>query len=75
MLKFEVGKTYSHKWIGDSDLISEYEIIKRTAKTITIDVNGTVKNLRCKEFEGAEAVKPFGSYSMAPTLRAAKEVK
>ena len=81
MRKFEVGKRYTHGWIGDSDLFTTWTVIKRTAKTVTIKEENTQLNNtktcriidRLSQREGAECVFPFGQYSMAPTLRANKE--
>lgn len=74
MKKFEEGKKYTHGWIGDSDLFTTWEVIKRTATTITIkSEEGTktcniVKDL--SEMDGRECVRPYGKYSMCPILRA-----
>ena len=78
MKKFEVGKRYTHGWIGDCELFTTWTVIKRTAKTVTIKEEGTQLNNvktcriidRLSQWEGAECVFPFGQYSMAPTLRA-----
>lgn len=74
MIKFEVGKTYKHGWIGESDAVTEWQIIKRTAQTVTIKRNDTVKTCRIikqlSQWEDAECIYPFGQYSMCPTLRA-----
>lgn len=74
MEKFEVGKEYTHGWIGDSDLFTTWMVLKRTAKTITIQNGSKVKTCRIiqglSEMENAECVYPFGQYSMCPTLRA-----
>ena len=74
MRQFEVGKRYTHGWIGDSDLFTTWEVIKRTAQTVTITDGKQTKT--CKIVKGlsemykAEAVRPFGTYSMSPTLTA-----
>lgn len=74
MKKFEVGKKYTHGWIGDSSLFTTWEVIARTAATITIKNGDKVKKCRIikalSEMEHAECVFPFGQYSMCPTLRA-----
>lgn len=36
MLKFEIGKSYTHGWIGDSNLFTTWTVLRRTAQTITI---------------------------------------
>ena len=63
-VKFEAGKTYYYRFIGDSDLVT-----KRTAKTITfidLDENKTYTK-RIRESFGVECVS-IASYSMAPVL-------
>lgn len=74
MKKFEVGKTYTHGWIGDSSLFTTWTVIKRTAQTITITDGKETKTCRIikaiSEYRNAESVQPFGNYSMAPTLSA-----
>lgn len=74
MIKFEVGKEYTHGWIGDSELETTWKVIRRTAKTVTIQHCKEVKTCRViqklSEWEGAECLHPYGQYSMAPTLRA-----
>lgn len=72
---FEVGKTYYTRSICDNDCIIIGRVIRRTASTVTMEVRGYgVKTLRINkgrsEFCGAEAVKPWGTYSMSPTLTA-----
>lgn len=78
MKKFEVGKTYTHGWIGDSELFTNWEVIKRTAQTITIKHCKEIRTCRIikqlSEWEGAECVHPYGKYSMCPTLRATEDV-
>lgn len=32
-IKFEAGKTYYYRFIGDSDLVVKCKVTKRTAKT------------------------------------------
>ena len=73
MAQFETGKTYSNRSVCDYNCIIDMTVIKRTAKTVTADVKGKGrKTLRIKEYEGEETVKPWGSYSMAPQIRAGK---
>ena len=71
MTKFETGKTYIYKFIGDQDLAVRCKVIKRTEKTITyveLDENKTCTR-RIRETFGVECVS-IASYSMAPTLYA-----
>lgn len=37
---------------------------------ITIKIMGEIKKCRVYVYEGVEQIKPLGSYSMAPILRA-----
>lgn len=71
MSKFEVGQTYTTRCIGDADMVISMSVISRTAKTIKGDAGMGIKTFRVAEWQGAEFVKPWGSYSMAPIIRAA----
>ena len=70
MNKFEAGKTYATRSICDHDCIISVTIEKRTAKTVTATVRGAQKTFRIGEYEGAEYIMPWGSYSMAPIVTA-----
>ena len=74
MKKFEVGKSYVHGWAGDSELTTTWEVIARTAQTITIKNGNEIRKRRINktltEWNKAETVLPFGDYSMAPILTA-----
>ena len=70
MITFEPGKTYTCRSIGDYNCIITARIIKRTARTVTAEVEGKVKTFRPSTYDGAEYIRPWGSYSMAPILRA-----
>lgn len=67
MEQFEIGKSYTTRSICNHDCIYSITIASRTAKTIKT-TDG--KTLRVGEYEGAETVKPFGTYSMCPVIRA-----
>ena len=67
MIKFEAGKTYQTRSIGDADCIIRETIAKRTAKTVT---TAGGKTFRVGEYNGSEFIRPWGSYSMAPIIRA-----
>lgn len=73
MEKFQVGKTYSTRSICDSDCIIAVAIVKRTEKTVTGYFKGEPgpsKTFRVGEHDGAEFIKPWGSYSMCPIINA-----
>lgn len=67
MNQFKAGSTYTTRSICDYDCIISITVAKRTAKTIT---TAEGKLLRIAAYDNAETVKPWGSYSMAPVIRA-----
>ena len=77
MKKFEVGKTYFMRSVGDYDCIWYCEILSRTAKFVTVKVSGYVDPVRVgiklDEYRQQEECFPLGRYSMAPLLRAENE--
>jgi hypothetical protein len=68
--RFEVGKTYSDSFTGDSQLFAHFPIKARTAQTITTVVDGKTVKRRLYVYEGVEQFKPFGNYSMAMIVNA-----
>ena len=76
--KFEAGSTYEHGWINDADSSTQWVIVRRTASTVWAREAGSTGNgaaFRVKiNADGVECIKPFGTYSMAPTLTAENEV-
>ena len=72
-MKFEAAKTYTTRSVCDHDCVISVTVIKRTAKTIRTMIRGEEKTLRIFiDMDGNEAVRPWGSYSMAPIVTAAK---
>jgi len=69
-MKFEAGKEYKTRSTCDADTLVTVEVISRTDKTIKAKTQQGVKTLRVSVFNGIECVKPWGSYSMAPIVRA-----
>ena len=67
MSQFTVGKAYKTRSICDADCIISLTVAKRTAKTITTEKG---KTLRVSLLDGIERVRPWGTYSMAPTISA-----
>ncbi len=70
--KFETARTYSCRSICDYNCVFSFEVVKRTASTVTLKARG--KETRRKVFADADGVEwlfPLGQYSMAPVLRAA----
>ena len=82
MKTFEVGKIYFMRSICDYNCIWRYRVVNRTKATITIqeidrENNDVNKPKMCRIIRsnifGFEAVRPLGSYSMAPVLGADRE--
>ena len=77
--KFESGRTYWTRSIGDHNCIIKVDILRRTPKTVRALVHGHTgeKTFRISIYEGEEQIKPWGSYSMSPILGAddTKELK
>lgn len=76
MKTFEIGNKYSMRSICDHDCVWTYEVVKRTAATITITDGKQTKtcriNKRSSEYRNAETIYPLGQYSMCPSLSADK---
>lgn len=68
--KFEVGKTYATASICNSDCIFSFEILARTAKTVTVKVHGKVCRRGISLYEGIEQFYPHGHYSMCAIIGA-----
>lgn len=67
MNTFQIGKTYTTRSACDHNCIFSVTVASRTTKTIK---TADGKTLRIGQYDGAEFVKPMGSYSMAPIVRA-----
>ena len=73
MIKFEVGKTYSTRSIGDHNCIISITVTARTDKTISATLNdGKRKTFRPGvNYHGtAEEIAPWGRGSMMPRIDA-----
>jgi len=71
--KFQVGKSYACRSLGDYDCIHSFKILARTEKTITTttwSMGGKPVTRRLSVWDGAESFKPFGSYSMCAVIYA-----
>ena len=68
--QFQVGRTYSTRSIGDHDVIYSFEILKRTAKSVTVKVYDKVVRRGLYIHNGVECFKPFGTYSMCAIISA-----
>jgi hypothetical protein len=73
MIQFEPGKTYATRSICDHECIFKVTIASRTPKTVkTID--GKTFRVAAWHSGECEYIKPLGSYSMAPMIRADKAI-
>lgn len=75
MNQFETGKTYSARSIGDHTCVWTFKVISRTEKSVVLqDEDGQSFRRSIALYNGEETVRPLGSYSMAPVLRAGRVV-
>jgi len=76
MKKFEVGRVYQMRAIGDHNCVWQYTVTARTASTVKLfDGKQTISRRivrAASAWRNAETVYPLGQYSMAPTLSADK---
>lgn len=72
MNKFEVGKTYTTRSIGDHDCIISATVVSRTAKTIKcLNKHRELATFRVSiNYRGDEMFMPWGRGSMMPSLSA-----
>lgn len=68
--QFQVGQTYATRSICDHECIFSFTILKRTAKTVTINMHGKTVQRRITSYEGCEQFAPYGSYSMCAIISA-----
>jgi len=72
---FQAGNTYAMRWVTDADAITLCKVVSRTAKYVTVMVDGWgVKRVAIKPCDQGESCYPLGNYSMAPCLKAIREV-
>lgn len=69
-MQFEIGKTYATRSVCDHDTWFSFTILDRTAKTVTINVNGKTVKRGLSLYDGVEQFKPYGSYSMCAIIGA-----
>ena len=72
---FQIGQSYSGRFIGDADAVFQVKILARTAKTVTVlGPQGMAQHRVSRDHDGGEQIYPFGKYSMAPVCRAIRLV-
>jgi hypothetical protein len=74
MKQFEAGKTYQTRSICDHECIFSFTIISRTKKFVTLKAQGEIKKVGVKDLGEWEWAFPLGRYSMAPMIRADREI-
>lgn len=70
--QFEVGKLYQMRSICDRNTRWQYQVMKRTAKSVWLACNDDLQMFRVTVWRDVETCRPLGSYSMAPILAADK---
>lgn len=68
--QFVPGFRYAMTFVGDADSHIVYEVIRRTAKTVTLTDGKDEITRKVSAFDHAEQLFPMGRYSMSPVLRA-----
>lgn len=73
--KFIAGNTYSCRSMGDYDCVFTFDILSRTAKTVTFTYYNETKRAKINtNSDGQEYILPLGRYSMAPVLYATSAI-
>lgn len=70
MLKFQPGRTYTARSIGDHDCVFKFTVVARTAHMVTLRSDRGDKARKVRIWDGVECLDPLGRYSMSPVLRA-----
>jgi hypothetical protein len=72
---FEIGCTYTGRFVGDADSVFQVKVLARSAKTVTVaGPKGMAKHRVSLDHEGGEQIFPFGKHSMAPVCRAMRRI-
>lgn len=67
---FQIGNTYTTRSACDHDCIFAFNIVRRTAKTITFTYHGKEQTRGVRVRDDAETCFPLGRFSMAPVITA-----
>lgn len=70
MRKFNVGATYETRSICDHNCIYSFTILRRTERSVWVEVDGEVVRRGIEIYQDAETFYPFGKYSMAAIIKA-----
>ena len=69
-VRFEVGSSYFCRSACDSNCIWHFEILRRTASSVWVLVDGKECRRGVRVWNGVEKFEPFGRYSMSPVVSA-----
>ena len=69
-VKFEVGVTYFCRSACDHECVWHFRIIRRTASSVWVLVDGEERRRGIRVWDGVEKFEPFGRYSMSPVVSA-----
>ena len=72
MKQFKAGSKYYCRSICDHNCIWYFDILKRTDKSVWVEVDNKIVRRSLRVWGGSEQFNPFGSYSMAPIVTAEK---
>jgi hypothetical protein len=70
MKTFKVGETYETRSACDHDCIFSFEIVRRTAKSVWVDVDNKIVRRSISVWNDTEQFFPVGKYSMAAIISA-----
>ena len=70
MKTFKIGTTYSTRSICNHDCIFSFKILRRTAKSVWVNVDGKTVRRAIEVWDNKETFYPFGKYSMAAIISA-----
>lgn len=69
--RFKVGETYGERSICDHNCVFSAKVVNRTKKTVTFyEPSRGLYKCRPHIWDGAEAVYPYGRYSMCTVFSA-----
>ena len=69
-VKFEVGVSYFCRSACDSNCIWHFKVLRRTASSVWVLVDGKECRRGVRIWSGVEKFEPFGRYSMSPVVSA-----
>lgn len=71
---FQIGETVATRSACDHNCIFRFTVIARTAKFVTLDDGRKTYRVGIKVWDGRESAKPFGMFSMSPSVHAGQDI-